>query len=153
MLGEARGIKPFVFIPEFMEGLSKAIDMKMPLDKEPVDTSQFVHPLTFLWKIRRNTPLQIPLQAGHVVQLTSVTLINLVVYSDAYLWVIFFFFFTCLRSLVLLQESEESFCPAARALGLQEPFNWSTRWSVSNVVLDFEEAIGKRLSRCFSRLQ
>lgn len=78
MLGEARGIKPFVFIPGFMEGFSKAIDMKMPLDKEPVDTSQFVHPLTFLWKIRRNTPLQIPLQAGHVVQLTSVTLINLV---------------------------------------------------------------------------
>lgn len=87
MLGEAREIKPFVFTPGFTEGFSKAIDMKMPLDKEPVDTSQFVHPLTFLWKIRRNTPLQIPLQAGHVVQLTPVALVNLVLYSDAYLCV------------------------------------------------------------------
>lgn len=87
MLGEAREIKPFVFIPVFMHGLSKAIDMKMPLDKEPVDTSQFAHPHTFQWKIRRNTPLQIPLKVGHVVQLTSVTLINLVLYSDVYLCV------------------------------------------------------------------
>lgn len=87
MLEEAKGIKPFVFIPGFMEGFSKAIDMKMTLDKELVDTSQFVHPLTFLWKIRRNEPLQIPLQAGHVVQPVPVTLINLVLYSDAYLCV------------------------------------------------------------------
>lgn len=83
MLGEARGIKPFVFISGFMEGFSKAIDMKMPLDKEPLDTSQFVHPLTFLWKIRRNTPLQIPLQAGHVFQLSPVSVINLALYLDA----------------------------------------------------------------------
>lgn len=47
MLGEAREIKPFVFIPVFMHGLSKAIVMKMALDKEPVDTSQFAHPHTF----------------------------------------------------------------------------------------------------------
>lgn len=43
MLGEGRETKLFVFIPVFMEGLSKTIYMKMPLDNEPMNNLVTLH--------------------------------------------------------------------------------------------------------------